>query len=293
MSSQSPLRQNAAALGRIIAFLLVSALAIGLIEAVAALVIGHPPRNEVAEATITTLGLLAATAFFVRAVDKKPWSAVWLDRTAARPANIVFGFAIGALAIGVPTAMLIVAHWLGGAPAPSGSWIAAASQVALLLLPAALLEELGTRGYILSVLRDVWGWGPAIAVTSIVFGLLHLENPNGVSVESITLVILAGFFLAAVLYVTKSLYAAWMAHFAWNWTMAAVFHVAVSGIPLQTPNYRYVDAGPDWATGGLWGPEGGIPAGLGMLAGMAILFIAHRSSLFSLRSSTTEQHTNG
>ena len=45
------------------------------------------------------------------------------------------------------------------------------------------------------------------------------------------LVTLAGFFLAACLYATRSLYAAWMAHFAWNWTMAVVFHAAVSGYP--------------------------------------------------------------
>ena len=70
------------------------------------------------------------------------------------------------------------------------------------------------------------------------------------------------------LYATKSLYAAWMAHFAWNWTMAVVFHTAVSGYPMEAPGYRYVDAGPDWATGGDWGPEGGIPAALGMGAMM-------------------------
>jgi hypothetical protein len=62
-----------------------------------------------------------------------------------------------------------------------------------------------------------------------------------------------------------------MAHFAWNWTMAAVFHVAVSGLPLEGPGYRYVDAGPDWATGGQWGPEGGLPAAVGMAGGMALL----------------------
>ena len=90
---------------------------------------------------------------------------------------------------------------------------------------------------------------------------------------------LAGFFLAAVLYVTSSLYAAWIAHFAWNWTMAAVFHVAVSGYPLEAPKYRYVDAGPDWATGGEWGPEGGAPAALGMLAGTAFLFARRRRAI--------------
>jgi hypothetical protein len=67
-----------------------------------------------------------------------------------------------------------------------------------------------------------------------------------------------------------------MAHFAWNWTMAVLFHTAVSGIRMESPGYRYVDAGPDWATGGAWGPEGGVLAALGMLAGMAFLFALHR-----------------
>jgi hypothetical protein len=86
------------------------------------------------------------------------------------------------------------------------------------------------------------------------------------------------FFLGGVLVATRSLYAAWMAHFAWNWTMAVLFHTAVSGLPLESPGYRYVDAGPDWATGGPWGPEGGLPAALGMGAGMAYLFVRRRRS---------------
>jgi hypothetical protein len=39
----------------------------------------------------------------------------------------------------------------------------------------------------------------------------------------------------------------------------------VSGIPFATPDYRVIDAGPDWATGGVWGPEGGVPAALSLL----------------------------
>ena len=58
--------------------------------------------------------------------------------------------------------------------------------------------------------------------------------------------------------------------------MAAVFHVAVSGIPFEAPDYRYVDAGPDWATGGEWGPEGGIPAGLGMVAGDGVSLLEQK-----------------
>jgi uncharacterized protein len=211
-------------------------------------------------------------------IDKRPWRDVWLGRDALRPVVVIGGFVLGMVAIGLPILSLIGVGWLREAVGSPGSWSGAAVRVSLMLLPAALVEEMMTRGYVLSVLRDAWGWTVAIVFTSIVFGLLHLDN-NGVSVLSITLVILAGFFLAGVLYVTKSLYAAWMAHFAWNWTMAVLFHAAVSGYPLESPGYRYLDAGPDWATGGDWGPEGGLPAAVGMGATMGgVLLVRRRGS---------------
>jgi membrane protease YdiL (CAAX protease family) len=220
---------------------------------------------------VGAFGLLGGTAVCLHWVDKRPWRDVWLDRGAARPALLAFGFGLGALAIGLPIIGLIASHWLRESDGGAGSWLAAAIRITLVLLPAALLEELMTRGYILSVLKDWWGWRWSVIATSVAFGLLHLWN-NGASAGSVALVTLAGFFLAGVLYVTRSLYAAWMAHFAWNWMMAVVFHTAVSGFPLESPRYRYVDAGPDWATGGEWGPEGGVPAGLGMAGGLVYLF---------------------
>ncbi len=224
---------------------------------------------------VQAFGLLGGTAITLRVVEKRPWRMVWMGSDAARPSLLVIGFLVGAAAIALPIASLIGVHWLRSSAGGVGSWPGAALRVSLLLLPAALFEELIARGYILSVLRESWGWTWAIVATSIGFGLLHLAN-NGVTPGSVALVMLAGFFLAGVLYATKSLYAAWMAHFAWNWTMAVVFHTAVSGYPMEAPGYRYVDAGPDWATGGDWGPEGGIPAGLGMGAGAGLVYLFSR-----------------
>jgi membrane protease YdiL (CAAX protease family) len=224
---------------------------------------------------VEALSMLAGTAAALRYVDKRSWKDVWLGHEAARPSLFVMGFAVGALAIGVPIVLLIGAHWLRRDVGGAGSWLGAAVRITLVLLPAALFEELLTRGYILSVLQRWMGWTWAVITTSVGFGLLHLAN-NGVTVESIVLVTLAGFFLAAVLYATRSLYATWMAHFAWNWTMAVLFHSAVSGLPMESPDYRYVDAGPDWATGGEWGPEGGIPAGLGMVGGAVYMLVRRK-----------------
>ena len=227
------------------------------------------------DTTVEALGALLGTAITIRFIDKQAWADVWLGADAARPALWILGFAIGALAIGVPIAALIGGHWLKEVDSPPGSWWAAGGRVSVYLLPAALFEELFVRGYLLSVLREAWGWTWAIAATSVGFGLLHLQN-SGANTQSLTLVMLAGIFLAMVLYATKSLYAAWMAHFALNWMMAVAFHTAVSGIPLEHPGYRYVDAGPDWAPGGEWGPEGGLLGGAGMLGGATVSYLLAR-----------------
>ncbi len=237
------------------------------------------------EAWIQTAAVLGATFVSLRVVDKRPWRDVWLGRDAARPRLLLLGFAVGALSIGLPIVLLIAGDWLHQAPGGSGSWAAAAARTTLFLVPAALLEELATRGYLLSVLKDAWGWPWAIGATSLAFGALHLAN-EGANAESVTIVTLAGLFLAGVLYATRSLYAAWMAHLGWNWVMAVVFHTAVSGYPLESPHYRYVDAGPDWATGGEWGPEGGVPAGLGMGAGVGIVYLFARRGRRSRREET-------
>ncbi len=138
------------------------------------------------------------------------------------------------------------------------------------------------RGYAFRALRDAWGWVPALLVTSFVFALLHWLNPNGcvatwrqgtfdaqTCMQSTAMVTLAGVFLGGVLVYTGSLYAAWAAHFAWNWTMTGLLHAPVSGISgvpgVVAPDFLIVDAGPDWATGGPWGPEGGLAAAAGMI----------------------------
>jgi uncharacterized protein len=160
-------------------------------------------------------------------------------------------------------------------PGPPGSSLAVAASLTLLLLVAALAEEVIARGYLFTVLRDGLGdWG-AIATTSLLFGAAHLFNP-GVTAESFLIVTLAGVFLAAIRVVFRSIYASWAAHVAWNWVLAVLFHASVSGIEFEAPDYRTVSAGPAWMTGGSWGPEGGLAAAVGMLGVLAYLYRTRR-----------------
>jgi uncharacterized protein len=244
----------------------------GMLGGVVVQRVGGPDIFGVAVLWPGVLALLLVHLVMLRVFEHgAPFSFVGLGRSNASPALLSGGFLIGMLAIGVPSAILLLIRQLEIVPAPAGSWWDAAARATLYLLPAAFVEELFLRGYIFRVLREAVGWKWTLIGTSITFGLLHLNNP-GAGPESTFLVIIAGFFLGTIVLVTNSLYAAWMAHFAWNWTMAVLMHTAVSGIGVVTSDYQVIDNGPDWLTGGAWGPEGGFAAGASMLVCTLLLY---------------------
>lgn len=246
--------------------------------------------------TLECLAVLAATRFATVALDKTGWGPVGLGAEGWRPRTLLLGLTAGSLAIAVPTTLLIVRGDLSFVSAPGGSVGRTLLFSMAVLAPAALTEELLMRGYPFTVLSGRWGWPVATGVTSVVFGVLHLANP-GVSPLAIANVVAAGVFLAGVRVVTGSLAAAWAAHFAWNWTMSAGFHSAVSGLPFGTPGYELVDTGPDWLSGGAWGPEGGVGAAVGMIGAFAGLSLAtgrfRRAGLSPVASFTNSTNAGG
>ncbi|HET7586430.1 MAG TPA: type II CAAX endopeptidase family protein [Gemmatimonadaceae bacterium] len=231
----------------------------------------RPAWIQSAGAWCLLLALLVAHWATLRWVEHRPWTFVRLGRSQAHPRVLATGAVLGALAIGIPSLLLVALRWLAVADVSHPvSWTTFLAVTLLLFVPAALVEELLFRGYAFAVLRETWGWRWTLGVTSVIFGVVHAANP-GATVLSVSAVVLAGVWLGVVLLATGSLYAAWMAHFTWNWVMAALLHTPVSGLPLPTPAYRVFDAGPDWLTGGGWGPEGGVLAIAGMGATMAVL----------------------
>ena len=222
------------------------------------------PWSLLVSAVITTYVML-------RLIEKLPWSVVALDRAAASPRLLLRGASLGALTIGLASLFLLSLHQLRIERTIPGSWWGAAAQSTAGLLPAAFAEELLLRGYIFSVLRRAAGWRTALVVTSVVFGFMHAWNP-GADAESVLAVIVAGFFLGVILLATRSLYAAGAAHLLWNWVMAVVLHIEVSGLASPKPDYRTVETGPDWLTGGPWGPEGGLAAVAAMFIGIFYLY---------------------
>ena len=215
------------------------------------------------------LGLLVGTYAAVRVADGVRdgiWTRVGLGPAGLRPRWLLIGLAAGTFAILVPCALLIAAGRFSfdRQPAEVVSWWSASRDALFILAPAALAEELAMRGYLLTTLVEGVGAPFAVAITSVLFALLHLLNPDPTFLST-GMVAFAGLFLAVIRLTTGSLWAAFIAHLAWNLVQAVVLHAPVSGLPLATPGYRLVDHGPVWATGGPWGPEGGLAAAAGML----------------------------
>ena len=261
------MRRSIRPFGLIIGFYLLAFVFLAILGAAGAAAFGEEALDERGALMqwVTLASTLAATYVMLRRVEKLPWGTIGLDAPAAAPSVLLKGAAYGALAIGVASLLLVAVQQLRIVAAPDGSWWGTAGRATAVLLPAAFFEELFIRGYAFSVLRRMAGWKLALIVTSVVFGLLHAANP-GANPQSILSVTVAGFFLGALFLATRSLYAAGAAHFAWNWVMAGLLHTPVSGLGMPTPDYKTVDAGPDWLTGGEWGPESG-------LAAVAIMFL--------------------
>ena len=217
---------------------------------------------------------LAATAIMLRSIDRRPWADVGMSRAACRGRALAVGWIVGAGTNAFTCASLLAVGLLQFMPAAvgdDGSWTGAALRVTLVLVPAALGEEIVCRGYLLTIIRDAVGTRGAVVFTSLLFGLLHLPNP-GATAASVLVVILAGLLLAIVRIRFDSVYAAWMTHLAWNWTMAVPFHALVSGIRFEAPGYRALSVGPAWLSGGEWGPEGGMFAAVGLSLGLGFFY---------------------
>ncbi|MEV4565486.1 CPBP family intramembrane glutamic endopeptidase [Nonomuraea sp. NPDC049419] len=125
-----------------------------------------------------------------------------------------------------------------------------------LMATVAVTEELLFRGVLFRIVEERTGTVIALVVSGLLFGAMHLINPNATLWGAFAIALTAGVMLAAAYIATRSLWLPIGLHFAWNFTQGGIFGVTVSGSGVQSGGLLNVTlSGPSALTGGAFGPE--------------------------------------
>ncbi len=140
-----------------------------------------------------------------------------------------------------------------------------------------IFEEILMRGIIFRITEEKLGSYFALLISAILFGAMHLANPNSSLAAAIGLAIQAGLLLASAYIYSRNLWFPIAIHFAWNFTQSAIFGANVSGNTISKTLITSKIAGAEWFTGGEFGPEGSIQAiAFCFIATVILLILSHK-----------------
>ncbi len=205
--------------------------------------------------------VLASTFLLLRFIDRRRLSSVGFPYHGKIWKEMLLGFLIGALMVGI----------VGGIELGVGAIklnLRSNFSVPLLIQNFGLSflffgyfamgEELIFRGYPYQALIEGMGSLSATVLMSVIFGLLHLmNNPNATGFSTFNTV-LAGAWLGIAYLKTRTLYFPFGLHFSWNFVQSFILSLPVSGLLTNRTIFVPTDYGPDWLTGGRYGPEAGV-----------------------------------
>ena len=123
-----------------------------------------------------------------------------------------------------------------------------------------VFEELLFRGVLFISLERMFGSWAALIVSSLVFGLTHLMNPQGSLEGALFIAVEAGILLAGAYMLTGRLWMSMGFHFAWNYTQEGIYSGIVSGNAAAEGLLKSSIQGPDLLTGGSFGLESSVLA---------------------------------
>jgi hypothetical protein len=222
----------------------------------------------------TVVGIGLATLIARRRLDRRSIVSLGLRPGRGAIADVAAGMAIAAAMMGV---IFVLELTLGGLPdvswvpgvRPASGLLLSLGAYFLLFAGVGFEEELLSRGYHLVNLREAIGIWPALLISSLIFSLLHLGNP-GAGAGSILGILGAGALLGFARVWSANLWLAAGVHWGWNFFEGNVFGFRVSGLIVPSL-VGHTDAGPEWLTGGAFGPEAGAVLLPALLFGLALL----------------------
>jgi membrane protease YdiL (CAAX protease family) len=182
-----------------------------------------------------------------------------LDRQAWQ--DVLLGVGIGLLQTGLVFLLEAAFGWLKVIGFAWQQQSAAAVLQSFLLwlgifLAVGFYEELFSRGYQLQNLAEGLNTFWAVVLSSLVFGVVHLMNPNASWLSAVGITF-SGVFLAYAYLRTRQLWLSIGLHIGWNLFLGPLFGFPVSGLDAYGLVLLKVE-GPAVITGGEFGPEAGL-----------------------------------
>jgi uncharacterized protein len=272
-------KPNASLFIKIIQFPLVR-LVLGIIAVVAPLSLVqlgfdalHLAKGSPLKTVGALLGCAAAVAgylLFVRYTERRKVSELGLQGSLGEWAT---GLAIGAImfALTIGTIALFGSYKIIGM-----NPVMTIVPVAIMSIIAGITEEILLRALFFRILEEWTGSWIALAASALLFGGLHMMNPNATPTAAIAIALEAGLMLGAAFMVTRRLWLVFGIHMAWNFTQGGIFGVAVSGFK-SSGLFQSTLSGPALISGGEFGAEASIFAVIfGVLLTLILVRLAIR-----------------
>ncbi|MCR5351918.1 MAG: CPBP family intramembrane metalloprotease [Bacteroidales bacterium] len=213
------------------------------------------------------LGLLAY-AVWTNLTERRPVEELAFNSLSFLGIGITFGAVWFSCVVGV---MALMGHFsITEAHFDGPMWIG----YVMYFFTAAVFEEILFRGILFRLIDDRWNTMIAMLFSALIFGGLHMMNPGATMWSSFAISLEAGLLLGAAFKCSGNLWMPIGIHWAWNVFQGPVFGFPVSGNPVQHKIFSTIVSGPEWITGGVFGPEAALPAlGTGLL--LLLIFIFH------------------
>jgi uncharacterized protein len=188
--------------------------------------------------------------------------------------SLIIGFVIGFV---LQSFTILVIYLKGGYSIVSINPILFLVPPLTMAFTSAIFEEILMRGIIFRIIEEKLGSYIALFISAILFGAIHIGNPNSSLIAAIGLAIQAGLLLASAYIYSRNLWFPIAIHFAWNFTQSAIFGANVSGTTMAKTLITSKIEGAEWFTGGEFGPEGSIQAtAFCLIATVILLILSHK-----------------
>lgn len=232
--------------------------------------------GQIVEIITITISVLVAR----RLLDRRSFSSLGVQVGGRSWLDLATGVGITFLMMGA----IFLAEWAAGWLRPeSVAWqVETAGSVGINLalwfavfVVVAWNEELMSRGYHLQTIASGMGtfWG--LFISSAIFGVLHLGNPNATWLSAAG-ILFAGLMLGYAYVRTRQLWLPIGLHLGWNFFEGVVFGFPVSGLTTYQLTQTQIN-GPTLWTGGAFGPEAGLIVLPAIALGAALIHLYTRS----------------